>query len=70
METTSVVDIGAVVAPSDGSSLRPGASDIDVDLIFWADEAEVFVSAGASFELWYGGIVGSGEIREVTRDRS
>ena len=64
------VSIGAVIVPMGGRALCPGDRDLDVELTFWADEAEVFVTAGASFGLWYGRSVGDGMIREVMRDRS
>jgi hypothetical protein len=64
------VVIGAVIVPMEGRSLRPGDQDLEAELVFWADEAEVFVTVGASFELWYGRPVGNGLIREVMRDRS
>jgi hypothetical protein len=70
IDVSPVVTIGAVIAPVAARPLCPGDQALEVELTFWADEAEVFVIAGASFELWYGRAVGDGKIREVMRDRS
>ena len=64
------VSIGAVIVPMGDLTLCPGDQDLEVELTFWSDEAEVFVTVGASFELWYGRPVGDGMIRAVLRDRS
>lgn len=70
-EDAPLVTIGAVIEPVGPESLDPGSSGVEVVLTFWTDEAEVFVHAGGSFQLCYGGrVVGDGAITEVDRDRS
>lgn len=34
-------------------------------LTFWTDEARILVAEGASLAVWYGGVVGEGEVRSV-----
>jgi len=70
MEDPPTVTVGAVIEPVAASSLDPGARDLDVWLTFWADEAEIFATPGAPFELRYGRPVGDGTIYEVIKDRS
>jgi hypothetical protein len=71
IEDSPLVTIGAALEPMGFEALDPGARGVDVVLTFWADEAEIFVCVGESFELRYGSRpVGEGTITEVERDRS
>ena len=63
------VTFGAVVTPTVVDSLVPGDEAVIAELTFWMDEAEIFVVAGSTFEIWYGQVIGSGTILEVRRDR-
>lgn len=59
------VMFGAVWAPIDGGTLAAGA-DVEVEVLFWADEARIHATAGASLEVWYAGrVVGAGTITDV-----
>ena len=70
IEGDPLVTLGAVIDSEDRTPIAPGDRDRDVRLQFWADTAEVFVSNGASFELYYGREVGHGVVLRVVRDRS
>lgn len=54
---------GAVVEGIDGSS-EPGGT-FEARLLFWVDSAARFATAGASFDVWYGRIVGHGSVLAV-----
>jgi hypothetical protein len=54
--------IGAHAETSDGEDLTPGTSHKGVQLTFWAPESEAIVRPGATFEIWYGGIIGHGSV--------
>jgi hypothetical protein len=34
-------------------------------VLFWAEEARIYATAGASFEIWYGRLVGSGTVTDL-----
>lgn len=57
--------IGAHATTADGCDLVPGSEHEGVVLNFWADEARDLVAVGSTFEVWYGGIVGDGEVQSV-----
>ena len=45
----------------------PGSEHRDILLDLWADEAaKKIVAAGADFDVWYGGDIGSGRITALT----
>jgi hypothetical protein len=56
------VMIGAVIDVMNGSALEPGTDGVTVVVRFWADEASVYATPGATFTLWYGRPVGNGVI--------
>jgi|ERR671911_1335098 hypothetical protein len=60
------VDLGVRITTATNESLTPGA-DIDVDLVFWSDLADLYVTIpGKRFELLYPTrVVGHGEVLEV-----
>jgi hypothetical protein len=59
------VRIGAVIDVVGGPALVPGADGVLVVIRFWADEAAVYATPGASFTLWYGREVGKGVVTRV-----
>jgi hypothetical protein len=59
------VKIGAVIDVIGGLALVPGADEVPVVIRFWADEAAVYATPGASFTLWYGRSVGTGVVTRV-----
>ncbi len=70
IEGDPVVTLGAVIDSADRMPIAPGDRDRDVSLTFWAEAAEVFVSIGSPFDLYYGREVGHGVVLDVERDRS
>ena len=56
------VTLGAVLTPHGGVQVLAAGHEIHVDVLFWADEARVYATVGASFDIWYGRLVGSGVI--------
>ena len=56
------VDLGAVISTQSGGDIIPGEIDVPVNLEFWADEAELYVTQGESFSLWYSHEIGKGQI--------
>jgi hypothetical protein len=61
------VTLGAVLTPRTASDLTPG-SQVDVEALFWTDEARIHATVGASFDLWYGRDVGHGTVTGVADD--
>ena len=59
------VKIGAVIDVMGGPALVPGAGDIPVIISFWADEAAVYATPGATFAIWYGRAVGEGVVMRL-----
>jgi hypothetical protein len=58
--------MGAVIDTPDGSAIEPGITGVIVHLWFWADEAQVYATPGATFLLWYAGqAIGHGEVLRV-----
>jgi hypothetical protein len=57
--------IGAHAATADGKDLVPGSQHKHVLLAFWTNYARILVSESATFEIWYGDIVGDGVVRSV-----
>jgi hypothetical protein len=57
--------IGALATTADERDLVPGSEHTGVLLTFWTDEARILVAEGASLAVWYGGVVGEGEVRSV-----
>lgn len=57
--------IGALAITADGRDLVPGSEHDGAQLTFWVDQARSLVSEGSSFAVWYGGIVGHGEVQSV-----
>jgi hypothetical protein len=58
--------MGAVIDTLDGSAIEPGIAGVTVHLWFWADEAQVYATPGATFLLWYAGqTVGQGQVLRV-----
>jgi hypothetical protein len=66
---SDTVTLGAILTPQDGSRLAAGEK-LDAELVFWADEARIFATPGASFDLWYGRLVGSGIVTRRGDDPS
>ena len=65
----AAVTLGAVVTPRAATELAPGEK-LDAQVLFWADEARIHATVGASFDLWYGRVVGHGTvISEAGDDR-
>jgi hypothetical protein len=62
------VTLGAVITPRAAAQLAPGEK-LDAQVLFWADEARIHATVGASFDLWYGRVVGNGTvISEASED--
>lgn len=61
--------VGAFAETADGRDLTPGTTHDGVRLTFWASEATTLVHPGADFDVWYGGIVGSGSVDSVETAR-
>jgi hypothetical protein len=59
------VKVGAVIDVIGGPALVPGVAELPVLIRFWADEAGVYATPGASFTLWYGRAVGTGVVTRV-----
>jgi hypothetical protein len=59
------VKVGAVIDVIGGPALVPGVAELPVIIRFWADEAGVYATPGASFMLWYGRAVGAGVVTRV-----
>lgn len=60
------VQLGAVVARQNRNGiLEPGNTYSDIELSFWADEARLYATANQEFCLWYGRVVGEGNVLEV-----
>jgi hypothetical protein len=55
------VTLGAVITPRAAAELAPG-DKLDALVLFWADEARIHATPGASFDLWYGRVVGHGTV--------
>jgi hypothetical protein len=68
LEGPGDVQIGAVIEVSDGGLLTPGTKDVRVRLRFWADDAAIYATPGATFTLWYGRVVGAGVVERVIDD--
>ncbi len=64
-QTGGDVRIGAVIDVADGGALVPGAEEVPVVIRFWADEAAVYATPGATFALWYGRAVGEGVVMRL-----
>ena len=60
--------IGAVIDVLDGAALVPGADEVPVIIRFWADEAAVRATPGASFTLWYGRAVGTCVVTRIASE--
>jgi hypothetical protein len=43
-----------------------GSTHPDVSLTFWDGSARDIVTSDASFDVWYGGIIGSGRVLSVS----
>lgn len=61
---SSPVSLGAVIIPRVAAALTPGEK-LEAEVLFWADEARIYAAPGATFELWYGRVVGSGTVTSV-----
>jgi hypothetical protein len=63
------VTLGAVITSRGAAALAPG-KNLEAQVLFWAGEASIHATVGASFELCYGGrIVGHGiVISEPSKD--
>jgi hypothetical protein len=59
------VKIGAVIDVLEGAALVPGADEVPVVIRFWADEAAVYATPGATFAIWYGRAVGEGVVMRL-----
>lgn len=59
------VQIGAVIIVMDANKLEPGVMDARVRLHFWADEATIYATPGATFKIWYGLVVGEGVVDRI-----
>ena len=57
----AAVTLGAVITPRAATELAPGEK-LDAEVLFWADEARIHATVGASFDLWYGRVVGHGTV--------
>ncbi len=57
--------IGAVIDVLDGAALVPGTDGVGVVVRFWADEAAVYATPGATFAIWYGRPVGEGVVMRL-----
>jgi hypothetical protein len=64
------VKVGAVIDVVGGQTLVPGAADVSVVIRFWADEAAVYATPGASFTLWYDRLVGTGVVTRIVDEAS
>jgi hypothetical protein len=65
-EQSAAVTLGAVITPRAATELAPGEK-VDAQVLFWADEARIHATVGASFDLWYGRVVGCGTV--ISEDR-
>ena len=61
------VSLGAALLPSHSSEIKPG-SEIETEVVFWVEEARIHAVSGASFQIWYSRVVGSGLIIDVISD--
>jgi hypothetical protein len=61
--------IGALATTADERDLVPGSQREGVLLRFWTDEARGLVAVGSSFTVWYGSIVGDGEVQSAGLDQ-
>jgi hypothetical protein len=59
------VKVGAAIDVIGGPALLPGVAELPVIIRFWADEATVYATPGASFTLWHGRAVGSGVVTRI-----
>jgi hypothetical protein len=59
---SDVTHIGVQISAD--HDLAPGSTFARAELDFWADNVDVYLSAGQSIQLWYGRIVGSGVLIE------
>jgi hypothetical protein len=65
-EPEGKLTIGATIETADGAPLEPGSEGVAVQLGFWADEAQVYATPGARFDLYYAGrTVGRGEVTRL-----
>jgi hypothetical protein len=64
----SPVQIGALIETLDGAQVLPGSNGRLVLIRFWADEAAVYATPGATFRLWYGGYVGDGVVDHLVKE--
>ncbi len=61
------VMLGAVLTPQNGGQVAPGQVT-EADVLFWNDEARIYATTDASFDLWYGRTVGHGTVISVVDD--
>jgi hypothetical protein len=60
------MNLGVQITTESGGPLSPGASGLTVDLHFWSDLADVFVTPRTRFTLRYPDrVVGRGEVLNV-----
>jgi len=64
-ENPDQICVGAVISTLSAQDLEPGTCKIDVELIFWSDEARIHATPGTRFAIWYGRIVGEGVIVDL-----
>jgi hypothetical protein len=60
------MNLGVRITTETGGPLSPGASGLTVDLLFWSDLADVFVTPRTRFTILYPDrVVGRGEILDA-----
>jgi hypothetical protein len=60
------LDIGVQITTPDGAPLKPGTSELAVELVFWSDLADLHIAPRCEFELRYPiRVVGRGVIDQV-----
>lgn len=64
-EDEEPICFGAVVEQTEGG--RAG-HPFTAQLFFWADEAEVYASPGAEFDIWYSRVVGHGTVKDIVSE--